>query len=87
MAAEDTPHQNKCVGFLLWEAAPAQQPRTTCVGVTSPLKGAYVDLVEHSMSREAPTAESTLHNLSCVGAAVYQHQADHKTVSRMDQLL
>lgn len=81
------PSQTKCNGFLSWEQqSSTSEIDTTCWGVASALKGAYVNLVEHHDSRPSkPSPDAVLHSLSCLGSAIYQSQPDKRTV-RMQYL-
>lgn len=74
--------QHACKGLLVWEESGSDVFNGTCYGVTTPLKGAYVDLVEHAQSRPAPggVPNTTVASLACVGSAAYQHAVDPNTV-------
>lgn len=73
--------QFTCTGLATWTSS-KDGLDLKCWGVASPLKNAYVDLLEHSQSREGPEGPGvTLHQLSCWGSAVYQHEVDPTTVS------
>lgn len=80
MAPQDHPQQFTCTGLSSFNSNNSFVDMK-CYGITSPLRNAYVDLVEHNEAREKPSADSSLHNLSCWGSAVYQHEVDAKTVS------
>lgn len=73
--------QFTCTGLSTWTSS-KDGLDLKCRGVSSPLKNAYVDLLQHADSREGPGgAGVTLHQLSCWGSAVYQHEVDPTTVS------
>lgn len=81
MAPNEHQPQVQCTGLLVWEESSSGSFNGTCWGVATPLKGAYVDLIEHNSSRAPPSADSKLYNLTCIGSAVYQHVADEQAVS------
>jgi hypothetical protein len=66
--------QFTCTGLASWTSS-KDGLDLKCYGVTKRLKNAYVDLLEHSAGREGPAGPGvTLHQLSCWGSAVYQHE-------------
>jgi hypothetical protein len=71
-----------CSGFLSWEDSDSSGAfNGTCYGVAAPLRGAYVDLVEHAKQRPAPGPNTTVESLGCLGRAVLQYEVDPTTVS------